>query len=229
MAIKLKAKIRTVVGKGAARSIRKNKNIPAVIYGEKTQPTPIEIDGRAFETLIKTPALKTKLFEIETEKGKETAMLVDIQYHPITDKVIHADFKRIDVEKPIRVVVPVEVVNKESSKGIKLGGVLSFTIRKVALIGLIQNIPEKITIDLSDLTIGDSVHGRDLVLPKGVELGLHQADLAFASIGGKMAEEEEAKPAPSAAAAATTEAAAGAPTQEKTEASESEKKEPEKK
>ena len=201
MAINLKAEIRNVAGKGAARSVRNNKNIPAVIYGEKKAPVAIELNGREFEMLIKTPGLRTKLFQIETPNGTEDAMLMDIQYHPVSDAAIHADFKRIDVKSPVNVSVPVEVINMETSKGLKLGGVLNFAVRKVALRGLIQNIPEKITIDLSDLTIGDSVHGTDLVLPEGVELGLHQAELAFATIGGKMPDEEAAK-APAAAPAA---------------------------
>ena len=203
MAINLKAEIRNVAGKGAARSVRNNKNIPAVIYGEKKAPVAIELNGRDFEMLIKTPGLRTKLFQIETPNGTEDAMLMDIQYHPVSDAAIHADFKRIDVKSPVNVSVPVEVINMETSKGLKLGGVLNFAVRKVALRGLIQNIPEKITIDLSDLTIGDSVHGTDLVLPEGVELGLHQAELAFATIGGKMPDEEAAK-APAVAPAAET-------------------------
>lgn len=203
MAINLKAEIRNVAGKGAARSVRNNKNIPAVIYGEKKAPVAIELNGREFEMLIKTPGLRTKLFQIETPNGTEDAMLMDIQYHPVSDAAIHADFKRIDVKSPVNVSVPVEVINAETSRGLKLGGVLNFAVRKVALRGLIQNIPEKITIDLSNLTIGDSVHGTDLVLPEGIELGLHQAELAFATIGGKMPDEETAK---SAAVASATEA-----------------------
>ena len=206
MAIKLKAEIRNAAGKGAARSIRKNKNIPAVIYGEKKAPVSIELNGREFEMLLQTPSLRTKLFEIDTANGQEDAMLMDIQYHPVTDNVIHADFKRIDVKKPVNVSVPVEVINAEVSKGLKLGGVLNFAVRKVALRGLVNNIPEKITIDLTNLTIGDSVHGSDLVLPEGVELGLHQAELAFATIGGKMPDEADNAKAAAAAAAPAAEA-----------------------
>lgn len=206
MAIKLKAEIRNAAGKGAARSIRKNKNIPAVIYGEKKAPVAIELSGRDFEMLLKTPSLRTKLFEIDTANGHEDAMLMDVQYHPVTDNVIHADFKRIDVKKPVNVSVPVEVINAETSKGLKLGGVLNFAVRKVALRGLVNNIPEKITIDLTNLTIGDSVHGSDLVLPEGVELGLHQAELAFATIGGKMPDEADNAKAAAAAAAPAAEA-----------------------
>ena len=193
MAINLNAEIRNVAGKGAARSIRNNKNIPAVIYGEKKAPVAIELNGREFEMLLKTPSLRTKLFQIKTAEGTEDAMLMDIQYHPVTDMAIHADFKRIDVKKPVNVVVPVEVINAETSKGLKLGGTLNFAVRKVALRGLVDVIPEKITIDLATLTIGDVVHGTDLVLPAGVELGLHQAELAFAIIGGKMPMEEDEK------------------------------------
>lgn len=210
MAIKLKAEIRERVGKGAARGIRKNKNIPAVIYGEKKTPLTIELNGRDFEALLQTPSLRTKLFEIDTANGQEDAMLMDIQYHPVNDNVIHVDFKRIDVKKPVNVSVPVEVINADVSKGLKMGGVLNFAVRQVALRGLVHDIPEKITIDLTNLNIGDSVHGSDLVLPDGVQLGLHQAELAFATIGGKMADEtDNQKPvaatvAPAAATAATT-------------------------
>lgn len=203
MAINLNAEIRANTGKGASRSIRNNKNIPAVIYGEKKAPVSIELNGHDFEMLLKRPSLRTKLFQIKTPNGTEDAMLMDIQYHPVFDTVIHVDFKRIDVKKPVNVVVPVDVINAETSKGLKLGGVLNFAVRKVALRGLVDAIPEKITIDLSNLTIGEVVHGTDLVLPAGVELGLHQAELAFVTIGGKMPEEADAaKPAAVAAAPA---------------------------
>jgi large subunit ribosomal protein L25 len=201
MAIKINAEIRTVAGKGAARAVRKNKKIPAVIYGNNQAPESVELDGHSFGLLLRTPGLRTKLFEISTGRGMENAMLMDIQYHPVSDAPIHVDFKRIDVKKPVNVVVPVEVANIETSRGLKLGGVLNFAVRRVALVGLIEKMPEKIIIDLTSLTIGDTVHGTDLVLPDGVELGLHQAELAFVTIGGKMKEEADAKAASTAAAA----------------------------
>lgn len=201
MAIKLNAEIRKVAGKGAARAVRKNANIPAVIYGEKKEPVSIELNGHDFNVLLSKPSLRTKLFEIMVGGNKEDAMLMDIQYHPVSDKVVHVDFKRIDVKKPVHVVVPVEVINADISKGIKLGGVLNFAVRKVALVGLVSDMPEKITIDLADVTIGDTIHGSDLVLPKGITLGLRMADLAFATIGGKMPEEADAKSQAAAAAA----------------------------
>lgn len=201
MSIQLNADLRKVAGKGVTRAIRNKNNIPAVIYGGKKDPVAIELDGRNFEMLIKKPGLRTKLFEISVSSNKENAMLVDIQYHPVSDRVVHVDFKRIDVKSPVSVVVPVEIINTEISKGIKLGGVLNFAVRKVSITGLIENIPEKIIIDALDLNIGDSVHGSDLKLPQGITLGLHQAELAFATIGGKMAEEVDQKKASSSAPA----------------------------
>ena len=202
MAITLKADFRNVAGKGAARSLRKNQNIPAVIYGNKQEPVAISLNERDFGMLLKQPSLRTKLFQIETPKGNEDAMLMDIQYHPVSDRVIHVDFKRIDVKSPVSVSVPLELVNADTSRGLKLGGVLNFAVRKVALRGLVHDMPEKIVVDLANLNISDVVHGTDLVLPKGIELGLHQAELAFVTIGGKMPDEADNKPAAAAAAAA---------------------------
>lgn len=199
MAIELNAEFRDVAGKGAARAIRNNQNIPAVIYGNKQEPTAISLNMRDFEMLLKRPSLRTKLFQIKTPKGTEDAMLMDIQYHPVSDRVIHVDFKRIDVKNPVSVSVPLELTNAEISRGLKMGGVLNFAVRKVALRGLVHDMPEKIVIDLTDLNIGDVVHGTDLVLPNGIELGLHQAELAFVTIGGKMPEEADNKPAAAAA------------------------------
>lgn len=192
MAIQVNAEIRKVVGKGASRAVRNNKKIPAVIYGEKKEPVSIELDGHSFGLMImQQPGLRTKLFEIKTDAGKEDAMLIDIQYHPVTDLPLHVDFKRIDVSKPVSVTVSVDTINADISKGLKLGGVLNFAVRSVDLIAPIGSVPETITIDLTDLDIGDTVHGYDLSLPKGVSLGLHQEDITFAIVGGKMAEEVE--------------------------------------
>jgi len=206
MAIQLNAEIRAKSGKGASRAVRKNKKLPAVIYGENKAPAAIELDAHAWGELIKTPGLRTKLFEISTPNGKENAMLIDIQYHPVSDTPLHADFKRIDVAKPVSVSIPVGVINVETSKGIKMGGALNFAVRKVAIVAKVNDIPDAITIDLADLGIGDVVHGSDLKLPAGVELGLHQSQLAFVAITGKMAEEADAKKA-----AATDAAPAAAP------------------
>jgi large subunit ribosomal protein L25 len=209
MSIKLKAGIRNVAGKGAARSVRKEKKVPAVVYGDKKDPVAIELDAKSWIELIKKPGLRTKLFEIETPKGSENAMLMDIQYHPVSDAPMHVDFKRIDIKKPVNVIVPLQLINVETSRGLKLGGTLSFAVRKVAVVAKVDNIPEKIDVDLLELGIGDVVHGEDLKLPAGVELGLHQEHLAFVIITGKMAEEADAaKPAAAAATAAPAKGAA---------------------
>ena len=211
--IEMTAKLRDVVGKGAARKVRNNKNIPAVIYGNKQDPVAIELDGHDFGEMIKKPGLRTKLFVIDAGKHKENAMLMDVQYHPVKDTPMHADFKRVDITKPVSVNVPINLVNVETSKGLKVGGALNFAVRNVSLMAMVDHIPEKVDVDLQNMNITDTVHGRDLKLPNGVELGLHQANLAFVTITGKMKEEKEevkAAAATTAAPAAGSAPAAGA-------------------
>jgi large subunit ribosomal protein L25 len=200
--IEMTAKLRNVAGKGAARKVRNNKNVPAVIYGNKKDPIAIEIDGHDFGEMIKKPGLRTKLFVIDAGKTKENAMLMDVQYHPVKDTPMHADFKRVDITKPVSVNVPITLINVEICKGLKTGGALNFAVRSVALLAMVDDIPEKIEIDLQNMNITDTFHGRDLKLPKGVELGLHQANLALVTITGKMKEEKEEAKAAAATAAA---------------------------
>jgi large subunit ribosomal protein L25 len=206
MSIKLNAEIRKVAGKGAARASRRNDRVPGVIYGTKKSPVAIDLDRHTWVEMIKKPGLRTKLFEIAVGGDTESAMLIDIQYHPVTDAPQHVDFKRIDVKKPVTVSIPIEIKNLETSRGIKMGGTLNFAVRSVLINALVDAIPESIVVDMLDLNIGDVVHGSDLKLPAGVELGLRQAELAFVAITGKMKEEAEA-PKPTAAPAKDAKAA----------------------
>ena len=185
MTIKLNAEIRANVGKGASRASRNNKKIPAVIYGEKIAPTAINIDAHEFEMLNRVPGMRAKLFEITAGDKTESAMMVDIQYHRVSDKVMHIDFKRIDTTKPVSAKVPFEIINAELSRGLKFGGIVSYPSRHVVLIGKIADMPHAIQIDVQNVKIGDVIYGRDLTLPAGARLGLRQADKPMIAIGGK--------------------------------------------
>jgi large subunit ribosomal protein L25 len=222
--IEINAGLRHVAGKGAAKKVRKEKKIPAVIYGEKRDPVAIELDGHEFCELIKKPGLRTKLFVLDIGKTKENAMLADIQYHPVKDTPLHADFKRIDISKPIAVNVPINLINAETSRGLKMGGALNFAVRSVALRAKIDDVPEKIDIDLQNMNITDTMHGRDLILPNGVELGLHQADLAFVTITGKMKEEAQSAATTSTATATPATGTSTADTKKTAESSTDSKK-----
>ena len=168
--IEITAGLRSVAGKGAARKVRNDKKIPAVIYGNKKDPIAIELDNHSFSELIKRPGLRTKLFVIDTGHAKENAMLADIQYHPVKDTPMHVDFKRVDVSQPVAVNVPINLLNIETSRGLKLGGALNFAVRSVSILAKIDDIPDKIDIDLQNMNITDTIHGRDLALSEGVEL-----------------------------------------------------------
>lgn len=191
MSIDIKAKLRNACSKGATRLIRQNNNIPAVVYGNGKESLSIEINGKEFEFLLKKSGLRTKLFNIDIDGKVENAVLVSIQYHPITDKVIHIDFKRIDVNNETSINVPITLINTDISKGVKLGGILNFVNRKILLKGLIKDIPEKIVIDCLNFKIGTTITGSDVELPKNINLGLHQDKLVLVTITGKSKEKEE--------------------------------------
>lgn len=195
MSVKLNAEIRNVAGKGAARSTRTNKKIPAVIYGEKVAPVAISLDGHEFEMMLKTPGLRTQLFEISADGKNENAILVDIQYHPVSDACMHVDFKRIDVKKPVVIKVPVVTINSDTSKGMKLGGKLNIASRTVTLVGTIDKMPQNIVVDLNPLDLMSSVKGSDLTLPAGVELAPGMANTTLLTIVGKIVVEAAETPA----------------------------------
>lgn len=198
--INLTVGIRKCVGKGASRLSRRNSKIPGVIYGNKQNPLTIELDSKEWSKLLQQPGLYTKQFNIKTEEGTETAMLADIQYHPVSDNPIHVDFVRIDVNKEISVSVPIVLLNEETSAGIKMGGGLNFLIRDLEIIAKIADVPEKIELDIANLNIGDVIHGSDVKLPNGTRLAAGMDTLALVTIAGR--EAEEAKPATPAAAPA---------------------------
>jgi large subunit ribosomal protein L25 len=200
MSIKINAEIRERIGKGAARSTRINKKIPAVIYGEKAAPVAIALDGREFELMLKTPGLRTQLFEITAGGKTENTILVDIQYHPVSDAAQHVDFKRIDVKKPIAIAVPVNPINAETSRGLKVGGRLNIASRTITLVGTIDKMPQSVVVDLGPIELMSAVKGSDLTLPAGVELAPGQASVTLLTIIGKVKEEAEAAPAAKAAA-----------------------------
>ncbi len=190
--------IRKCVGKGASRLSRRNSKIPGVIYGNKKNPVAIELDSKEWLKLLQHPGLYTKQFNIKTDEGSETAMLADIQYHPVSDNPLHVDFVRIDVNKEITVSVPLVLINEETCAGIKMGGNLNFLVRDLEIIAKIADVPEKIEIDIADLNIGDVIHGEDIKLPKGAKLESGMDSLAFVTIVGR---EEEAKTAEATATA----------------------------
>ena len=159
--VSLSGSPRENVGKKDAKELRQKGLVPCVLYGGEQQ-IHFFLDERDFAKIVYTP--ETYLVKI-TLRGQEIeTLLQDIQYHPVTDKILHADFLEVFTDKPIRVAIPVHPVG--SSPGVLKGGSLNLILRKLVVRGFAKDIPDGIDIDISDLDIGDSVRIRDLKVDK---------------------------------------------------------------
>ncbi len=192
--VALPATAREKVGKGAARSARRQGMTPAVIYGDKKDPEPIQIEERLIKKHLNTGHFLTTTFEIQVGKKKTRCLPRDVQIDPVRETPVHVDFLRISADTRVDVAVPVVFVNDEECPGLRRGGVLNVVRHEVDLSCPADSIPEQITADLTGLEIGDSVHISAITLPSGVEPTIHDRDFTIATIAAPTvapSEEEE--------------------------------------
>ena len=201
----LAAVTRSGTGKGAARSVRREGRVPAVIYGGGLKPEPISVDFKDVNKLIYGGHFLTTIFELEMDGRKERVLPRDYQLDVVTDRPVHVDFLRLAAGSRVRIGVPVHVENREASPGLKKGGTVNLVRHAVEVLAPADNIPEAITIDLTGLDFADSVHVSDLKLPEGCRLVPSKSDLAVVTIVPPTVMLEEA---PAAAATAAAPAAA---------------------
>ncbi|MCF8495254.1 MAG: 50S ribosomal protein L25/general stress protein Ctc [Alphaproteobacteria bacterium] len=199
-------------GKGVARALRREGNIPAVIYGDSREPIGISLSSNAINVEYLKGHMFTSLCDLNLEGEKHLVLARDIQLHPVTDVVIHADFLRVTPKTSIAVEVPVHFVNQEKSSGLREGGVLNIVLHEIQLMCSAMNIPEAIDVDLEGKKIGDTIHLSDTTLPKGVKSIVTDRDIVIATIAAskKVDEAEAAEAAAAAAASAASTAEAGA-------------------
>ncbi len=191
----ISAELRDRVGKGSARAARRAGKIPAVIYGDKKEPIAIEIEARVVRKIIHEPGIFSRLLDINVDKGKHTVLMRDIHFHPVTDEPLHFDFLRVGKSSTISVAIGVEFINEDICPALKIGGVLNIVRYEVELNCLPTDIPEKITVDLADAKIGDSIHISAVELPDGVTPTIADRDFTIATLqspgGGVKNEDEE--------------------------------------
>ncbi|MGO9773852.1 MAG: 50S ribosomal protein L25/general stress protein Ctc, partial [Roseiarcus sp.] len=154
----LAAVTRSGIGKGAARSVRREGRVPGVIYGGGEKAEPISVDFKELNKHIYSGHFLTSIFELEVEGRKQRVLPRDYQLDVVTDKPVHVDFFRLKAGSRVRIAVPVHVVNRELSPGIKKGGAVNLVLHSVELLAPAEAIPESITIDLAGLDFHDSVH-----------------------------------------------------------------------
>jgi len=191
------ATMRSRVGKGSARAARRAGRVPAVIYGDKKAPITIEMEERVVRKVIHEPGIFGRLLNINIDGKNTTVLTRDIQMHPVTDEPLHMDMLRVGATSKVAVAVPVEFINHEKSPGLKIGGVLNVVRHEVELNCPAGDIPEKITVDLDDIKIGDSIHISAIELPEGATPTITDRDFTVATLqspgGGVKNEDEEAE------------------------------------
>jgi large subunit ribosomal protein L25 len=178
----LKATVRDRVGKGAARALRREDKIPAVIYGEKKPPVSIALDQNQMSLLLNGGGFMTTVFEIDVDGKMERAIPRDFQVEPVRDFLTHIDFLRVGEHSEVAVEIPVHFVNQEASPGIKRGGVLNVVRHQVELYVPADRIPEFVEADLTGLDINDSLHISAVKLPEGVRPVIGERDFTVATI-----------------------------------------------
>ncbi len=153
------------VGKKDAKALRRENKVPCVLYGGKEEQVIFAVPARDFRGLLFTP--DTHYVELNIDGNKTMAILQDIQYHPVTDEVLHADFLRIFDDQPITIAVPVKTTG--TAPGVLQGGKLQIKLRKVRLCGLPNAIPQEVVLDISNLGIAQGIKVNEINI-EGVEI-----------------------------------------------------------
>lgn len=212
----LKAQARSGVGKGAARAVRRQGLIPAVIYGDKKPPVPVSISYNEALKRIYAGGFLSHVITLDVDGEKFKVIPRDYQLDPVKDTPLHVDFLRIGAGSRLNVEVHVHFINEEASPGLKRGGTLNIVRHTIEVSAPADAIPEEITVDLTGLDIGDAVHISAVTLPEGVKPVIHERDFTIATVvapSGMRSEGGEAGPE-DAAAVPATEAKAAAPAAE---------------
>ncbi|MGO4707257.1 50S ribosomal protein L25/general stress protein Ctc [Microvirga sp. 2MCAF38] len=195
----IKAVARDRAGKGAARAVRRQGQVPAVIYGAGQPAVAIALDFNQTKQLIFAGHFLTTIFEIEVDGKKIQALPRDYQLDPVRDFPVHVDFLRLAKGQAIKVVVPVHVIGQDKCAGVKRGGTLQIVEHSVELLVPSDSIPDFIEASVADLDIGSSIHLNDIKLPKGAK-ATSQENLTLVTVVAPSGMKEEA-PAEAEAAA----------------------------
>lgn len=161
----LKAEIRKGSGSKDAAKLRKNGQIPAIVYGHKKEPTSIILNTKRFRQELQEGH---RLMEIEVDGKNESVLVKEVQYDYTGTDIIHVDLMRVDVTEMVNVTVPVET--KGTAKGATEGGMVEIHTGQLEVECRVTQIPEKITVNVKEMILGDAIHAKDIQLPDGVKL-----------------------------------------------------------
>lgn len=218
----LNVKERESVGKCGAKKLRRGGFVPAILYGGKDN-LPLTINTKELLKALETAAGRNAILNLKIEnKGEWTAIIKDLQRHPLRREIVHADLMEVSMDKEISVKVKVRLGGEPI--GVKeKGGILSHQMREIKVLCLPSNIPNEITVDVAHLDVGHSIHIKDIWAGEGIKI-LEASDATIASVNMPKAEEVKVEAAVAEAAPVEGAAeAAAAPAEEKAEATEEKK------
>lgn len=194
----LKAELRSDIGKGASRRLRRLADkIPAIVYGGKEDAKSITLDHDEINNMLDDEAAYSSIINLNIDGETEEVLIKDLQRHPFKLKLMHVDFKRIVRGENMEANVPLHFINEEAAPGKKEGGVMSHQLTTVEISCRPRNLPEYIEVDLGEMNIGDSIHLSEITLPEGVELvafmhgDVEENDLTVANMVPPAVEEVE--------------------------------------
>ncbi len=203
MAIEVVAQTRKQQGTGASRRLRLTGKVPGIVYGGKKPAVTIEIDHNALFHQLRDEKFHASILMLKLDDAPEQVLLRAVNMHPWKRQVQHIDFQRVSADEKIHMKVPLHFVNADISPAVKeSAGIVSHVMNELDIRCLPADLPEYMEVDLSGITVGHSIHVRDLKLPKGVELALKGTEnppVATAQIPKVIAAEEEVAAAEAAA------------------------------
>lgn len=188
-------------GTSASRAVRLDGRIPAIVYGGPMNDKAVSISAPEFEREYKKGGFKTRVMELLLEGKPVLAIAKDIQFHPVSGLPQHIDFQEVTNDSVIRIDVRLRVINEDKCPGLKRGGVVNLVYRSIPLLCPINNIPDHIDVDLTEMQIGQNKHMSEVKLPENVR-PYASRDFTIVSIGGRGADDADAAKAEGAAAEA---------------------------
>ena len=162
---------RQTKGTGASRRLRRTAKTPGIVYGAGLAPKSIELDHNGLFHALRKESFHSSILELEINEKSEKVLLRDFQMHPFKQLVLHVDFQRVDPNTKINIKVPLHFINEEISPAVKVsGGLISHVMNDINIQCLPADLPEFVEVDLVDFQLNQSIHAKDLKLPKGVTL-----------------------------------------------------------
>jgi large subunit ribosomal protein L25 len=182
---KLEVDIRKEQGTSAARRTRLRDKVPAILYHSGVEAIPLSMDKKRLYKALRTGQM---IFEIVVDKKSQFVLLKEVQYHPVTDEVIHVDFQKVKEDEKISLEVAIRSAGE--SQGVKLGGILVQLLNSVTIKCKPSEIPEFLEIDVTDMEMNTNLFVKDIILPKDVEM-ITSEDIAIMSVQEPKEEQEE--------------------------------------